>query len=292
MVKYNRQAKVELKNVVHPDMMKDFLQKEGKQMKLYGKITEEEATYMFFYHMRTADGQRQLEKKFKFPHSNMKQVFGSVRSSLVKWADRHIKAGTITERRNIAKEHCKYNEFNDCTLIIDSADFPLVKQDSLKKKSQHHSYKENRHATRFQFIVDQSRIVRHVSGPFFPKNYDAWCLSSINKEITKKFKGGDKMAADNHYRSLAKKWKRISLICKQKGTKKNPLKQSQIDFNCKFATMRAKVELAIAQIKNRWKLLQKPYWKSRKSHFQFVKIACAVHNWRLANVHDSRKTLN
>jgi hypothetical protein len=50
-VKYNRQEKAELKNVVHPDMIKDFLQKEGKQMKLYGKITEEEAIYMFVYHM-------------------------------------------------------------------------------------------------------------------------------------------------------------------------------------------------------------------------------------------------
>jgi bifunctional N-acetylglucosamine-1-phosphate-uridyltransferase/glucosamine-1-phosphate-acetyltransferase GlmU-like protein len=123
--------------------------------------------------MRTADGQRQLEKKFEFPHSNMKQVFGSVRFSLVKWAERQIKAGTITEIRGIAKEHCKYNEFKDCTLIIDSADFPLVKQDGLKKKSQHHSYKENRHATRIQFITDQSRIVRHDSGPFLRKNYDA-----------------------------------------------------------------------------------------------------------------------
>jgi hypothetical protein len=40
----------------------------------------------------------------------------------------------------------------------------------------------------------------------------------MNKEITKKFKGGSKMAADNHYRSLAKKWKRISLICKHNGS--------------------------------------------------------------------------
>ncbi len=107
------------------------------------------------------------------------------------------------------------------------------------------------HSTRFQLIIDQIRIVRHVGGPFFHKNYDAWCLYSINKEINKNFKGGHKMAADNHYRSLANKWKRIALIYKQNGTKKNPLKQSQINLNCKFAAMRAKVELTCAQIKNR-----------------------------------------
>ncbi len=96
----------------------------------------------------------------------MKQVFGSVSFSLAKWADRLIKAGTITERRNISKENCKYNEFKDCTLIINSVDFPLVKQDILKKKSRYHSYKINRYLPKFQFIIDQSRIVRHISGPF------------------------------------------------------------------------------------------------------------------------------
>jgi hypothetical protein len=39
---------------VHPDIIKYFLQKEGKKMKFYGKITEED-TYIFFILTRTAD---------------------------------------------------------------------------------------------------------------------------------------------------------------------------------------------------------------------------------------------
>jgi hypothetical protein len=73
-------------------------------MKLYGKITEKEAKQMFFYHMRTANGQRQLEKMFEFPLSNMKQAFGSVRFSLAKWADRHIKAGQLQREGTLSNK--------------------------------------------------------------------------------------------------------------------------------------------------------------------------------------------
>src|SRR5687768_14941563 len=79
--------------------------------KLYGKITIKKAAYMLLDYMVTYDGFQKLEKRWNFPHSNMKQVFGTIRRIMARFASSKIKPGTLSLRRRIAREYVKNTRF-------------------------------------------------------------------------------------------------------------------------------------------------------------------------------------
>ena len=73
-----------------------------------------------------------MEKLFKFSHSNMKQVFGTVRRTLEPWANRQVHRGydkyqeRIAARdRNVPTEEELLMDFHECTIMIDGIDFRI-----------------------------------------------------------------------------------------------------------------------------------------------------------------------
>lgn len=60
---------------------------------LYGNISYHDALMLMLYYMIEYQSLEKLDKTFGFPHSNAKQVFGSLRKSLSKWAKKQIYRG-------------------------------------------------------------------------------------------------------------------------------------------------------------------------------------------------------
>jgi hypothetical protein len=234
---------------------------------------------MFLYHLVTGKGYPTLEREFKFPHSNMNQVFGTIRRLMVKWAREHIQPGTLAERLRIAKMFVKKKEFVKTTLLCDSADFRLEKRDREKTKSSWHSYKENSHAARYQFIISHDKVFRHVDGYFYPKDYDADCLNGMKDEVTSIFAKGDIMMADNHYTKLVRTWKKPKVITRHRKPRKKKLSKDKEAYNKRFSAERYKVEHAIGDVKNRFKILAVPFRKTAEVQKDIVIIGCAIHNF-------------
>jgi hypothetical protein len=53
-------------------------------------------------------------------------------------------------------------------------------------------------------------------------------------------------------------------------------------WNKNHSGARSRIETTIGHMKKRFKVLQMPWFKSRESHYEVIKIACALHNYRLA----------
>jgi hypothetical protein len=75
----------------------------------------------------------------------MRNLFGQTQSLLVRWANKQLKPSTLDQRKKVAKKKGMRELFNQTTLVCDSADFRIKKQDNLRGKSKHHSYKLKNH---------------------------------------------------------------------------------------------------------------------------------------------------
>ncbi len=247
--------------------------------KLYGKITLKQATYLFLYHIITYDGYHSLEQLFDFPHSNMRQVFGSIRRALFRHTMTLLSTGTLSERRKSARKYVKDDEFIKSTLVVDSADFRLQKRDNKGHRSKHYSRKEKSFAARYQFLVSHDKMIRHVGGPFSPKKHDSACMKRMRKILVQRFCKGDIILGDLHYTPLVTRWKILRVVCKhRKPRKPRKLTPLQQGYNRAHCAARNKVEHVIADLKSRFKALNSPYRRSRQSHAQIIVIASAVHN--------------
>ncbi len=253
-----------------------------QQINLYGQITFHQATIMFLYHMVTGKGYQSIEREVDFPHSNMNQVFGTIRRLMADWARDIIQPGTLIKRQLIARSHVRHAEFADTTLICDSSDFRLEKRDRLRKKSPWHSYKENSHAARYQFIITHDKVFVHVDGYFYPKDYDANCLEGMKDDMMSLFAKGDIMMADNHYSTL-RSWKKPRVITRLRKPRHRALTDDEQRFNAEFSAERSKVEHAIGDVKSRFRILASPFRKSAEAQKDMVLIACAVHNFVYGN---------
>lgn len=281
MVKNLRQVKVVVHKKVPEEAILDFFKRipNKDNITLYRDTNLRKATYHFLYQCVTGLSNHDVEREVGFPHSNMRQVFGTIRHLMADWADTKIGKSTLSQRRAIARSRVKHHDFANTTLVCDSIDLPLLKQDERRRSSKYYSYKLQRHGLRYIIFCTHDKVIQHTIGPFCPKDYDSHCIQRKRKEIQKKFVKGDKVLADNHYTVIARTWKRIAWICKYTKPPKKPLSAGQEKFNQKHSAERSKVENVVGDVKRRFKILCKPYYKSRGSQFQIWKIACAMHNW-------------
>ena len=103
------------------------------------------------------------------------------------WARDIIQQGTLIKSQLISRSHVKHAEFANTTIICDSSDFRLEKRDHLRKKSPWHSYEENSHAARYQFVITHDKVFVHVDGYFYPKDNDADCLEGMKDDMMSLF---------------------------------------------------------------------------------------------------------
>ncbi len=88
------------------------------------------------------------------PHSNMKQLFGTIRRLLYKWSNEFITFGSYRERKASADQYEKQSMFKNTTIAVDSIDLLLVKQNNQRGKSLHHSYRSSIDmAQEFKFLL-------------------------------------------------------------------------------------------------------------------------------------------
>lgn len=261
--------------------MYDFLS-HIENLTLYGPGNLRYKLYCFLYYAVRGIGYQKLETITRFPHSDCHQCFGCLRSKLYEWALSKIVPSKLKIRKAIAVQFVVHNQFQDCTLLIDSKDFKIEKQSDRGTKSKHHSFKENCHCIRVQFISTHDLIVRWISGPFTPKTYDADCVLKKILSLDGYFKKGDKVLADNHYTTVNRKKPRNvvipTFVTKHPKPKNSPLSEEKRKFNEKHKACRAKIETNISQITNRFGWFSHPWMKDRSSLYQMVVIATAINN--------------
>ena len=250
-----------------------------EQLTLYGDISIQKAVYLFLHHILYYQSYKNMEERFNVPHSNMKQIFGTISNRLVLWSNGIIIPGTRKDRLDEAKAIIKDDEFKSCTLLIDGSDFPLQKQDNLRSKSEWHSYKLKRHGLRYQVIISNSGKVRYVSRSFHPKLHDAHCVIDQKKELKELFNAGEKILADNHYSSLNRQYRRYTWVVPNRKTRSRQLSEEEEKYNKVQRRNRNKIELLFGKVKNRFHFIkmQIPFRGSISSHERYVTISFALH---------------
>ncbi len=145
MVKFSRSVDSELYRKVPQTFIEDFLKSSwGKEeMTLYGGLSKRKATKAFLYHMVTGKSYQAMEWVVGIKHSNCRQVFGTIRRALFRYSRNKIVSGLLSERHRAAKDFVYDDEFKDTTLVIDSSDFKLQKQDDEDWRSEWYSKKRN-----------------------------------------------------------------------------------------------------------------------------------------------------
>ena len=150
------------------DMLKYIEEKNTSH--LYGSGSVKFKLYCFLLYLVRGIGGQKVEEYTNFPHSNCHQCFGLLRSILKDWAKTKIVPSTYNSRKIISSTIVENSMFKKYTLVADSKDYKISKQDKECKKSKHHSYKENCHGIRVQFMQTHDNIVRWVRGPFYTQN--------------------------------------------------------------------------------------------------------------------------
>jgi hypothetical protein len=150
MVKITRRLLNDVHQKVSKRCVADILKrtKTPVDQRMFGGVNAMQAIYLFLWWCITGCGQRGVENETTYPHSNLTYLFDETRSLLLKWANKIVKPNRLSERRATAKTRRPPKPFGATTLLVDSADFKLIKQDKWKGKSKHYSAKLKQHGTR------------------------------------------------------------------------------------------------------------------------------------------------
>ncbi|KAL9646769.1 hypothetical protein ABK040_001191 [Willaertia magna] len=123
----------------------------------------------------------------KFPHSDCGEAFSVLRHLLVEWAKTKIKLKTYKFRKDIAIAKAIHKQFIHTTLLVDSKDFNIIKQDEKCKASIFYSYKEKRHGIRVQFIITRDMNLKENNwNRFYKEDNVEHNIKEINYEKGKK----------------------------------------------------------------------------------------------------------
>lgn len=233
----------------------------------------------------------QVNLGYHINHESLQHNTEIMRRLLADWAATQLDLGN----RDIWKAHSRHfttkKTFKECSLWIDSSDFPLAGKRVISRKSKMWSYKLNKPGQRFMFIVDGKGIVRKVWGGYSPKEYDSMFVESHKDEFTSLFHGVS-ILADNHFKSANKKVHGVKFMCNLRRTKvdqetKEDKDQpecfdteleflSKAQWNTDHSHARARVEQIFGYMKNKFTALKLPWQEDPKQQEYLVMFATAI----------------
>jgi hypothetical protein len=249
----------------------------------YGVKSRKTAIYNFLYYISSAKGQSVCAEELGFPHSDMHQVFGTVRRRLAEFSTQFITPGTLKERKTASRKYSKYPEFEKVTLIGDCFKFKINQTRLGKNVDDYWSHDHPKsYAVKFFVAISKDQIVRTLYRPYHAKEADSKTLINNKLDFCFKFCKGDTIQFDTHFGPAAREVKLHvqSLVKKTKPRKREFTPEEEL-FNEHHKTEGFKIERIKPSLKQALPILDKPLSIRPDVVADYVKIACSLHNYRL-----------
>jgi len=262
-------------------------------IKLYGGISKQEALYLLLYFMMSGTAYQKLEKQFGFPKSNLKQVFGAIRSALKTWCNNQIKgaAGNFVTREQSAMLAIDYDDLPTLFEFHDTEFIPTLKMDGVQIRVRKHASMRNHNcnsfkyrqktAISFQVATDFNELVVYVSTWFGGGKQDIKQARKIlnHMKIECALKDEDVFLLDCGYQGL----KELPAIIPFKNPSKNSdrtLSLAQTQFNYTQRKYRSGIERTFGEIKNTYSCFGDIFNGSPDRCSELFRLACALYNMR------------
>jgi hypothetical protein len=245
---------------------------------IYGKYPAELVLKIFLYWLVSDDSYIKLERLTKFPHSNVKQGFGSIRNAVLPVCRSYITPGTFQDRQRIALEEIDDPEFQDITGILDGVHVPFECALSADERKEFASHKLNwKPALNFMVVTNLENRICYVSTGHPARRHDITTFRDCAPVLKRKLADNDKLLADSGFIGRLPDDGQVSLVKPHKKPKNGELTETQTDFNTRLASIRSKIERVFGRLKNTFKVLQGFRGHSARLNEIFV-VCCGLYN--------------
>ena len=214
-----------------------------------------------------------------------------VRQCLAEWGRTQRVLGDQSSWEKASRNADFEMGFEDVTLFLDSTDLPKSGKQSVSRKSDEWSYKENSPAQRYMAQMDaKGRIIR-LWGGYSPKTYDGHFLQ-VQKAWFEESLRGAVIAADCHFfwgkDNIDGVTFHIPFPDKKYKSKENPtmkgfskLTKEQVGYNARLKKVRARVECPFGQMRTMFKSLHSCWREGDEQQNLLVDVAVGIHNYQI-----------
>lgn len=273
-----------------------FAKNEGKNAHFYGDWNVEDVTIAFLWYITVGPTYRKVSYKSKIPKSNLEQHFGTIRRILLRWANTKITGGTAAERLQQAARHISDPLFRDISGYIDCSDFRAVPTEmSKEEKKQLTSWKfKHKTAYKYLFAMTPNEVISFVGPMSGGRRHDVKVLArdALMWRRCQNILSGEKFLADSgfqgsqNYQGLQD----VIIFTPYKRTG-GQLSAEDQDWNHRLSSLRSKIERSFGFLKNRFRILLRPFYGPPHRHEEILRICVAIYNEDL-QIEDRAQNLN
>ncbi|KAG2392599.1 hypothetical protein C9374_011324 [Naegleria lovaniensis] len=259
----------------------------------YGMLTVRQVVLLFLYYITYGDSFIKMEIQFHIPHSNISRAITILRSILYTNIKNEIKFFPLAIRKRAIRRRTRAKWLHKCTVALDSIDIPkavteIMKLKNLNKRKEKntergelwrsHKLKNHHHALRYHFACDFLYRIGYVSKYRPPTEYDGHGIIRDKTRFENSLEEGDVVMADDHYRTVKRKIKKVGWVCPKRETQKDWNPDTDVKKNKQQRATRKLVETELSQIANNFRVLAIPWKGSVIHHQKMVWIIAAIHN--------------
>jgi hypothetical protein len=242
---------------------------------------------------------RKVEQQIGIPHSNVRQIFGTISRALVSWAETHV-ASTLqkrtTARNKTHPELAENADFMNTSMLMDGTQIRFAYQMEHEERDIYLSYKFKQNPavnlivatdldSRVIFVSDGICLFLILTKKDHPgRRHDIWALKQCATDLSHIMSPQDVMLADAGFVGSQKiaAFQGKTILVPFRGD----LDMTQKAFNETLSGIRSEIERTFGRIKGQFKVF-KLFRGSPRRVARTFKICSAIHNLQL-DLRDAR----